>query len=1080
MQASAIRFTFYGPDRSVQTRRSTNNIVFVGSAANCEIRLPGLSAHHCLVSLDARGYHVQDLAGGIQVNGNPTASTILQDNDVLTVGQFAIRINMEWGLQPRQQQIRPVAAAAAPVVIPVQAKPPKKRSALRSCFVGCTGIFLLLGLVAFGLYVWWAQPSWMTKYYFWRPEPFHAEDEVPDPARQASQLKDEESRYENLQKQSRDFEGKKGMRLNGYVSKVVRANEGGRLITPEGASVDVPPGAIPHDAVIEFAPRVAPGNGQMTGGLTLLSDVYVIRVDGQEHTNFHAPVTVEIPAVTRMSGRDLPANQIVPLFWDGQQWQQYNSSVSVEPGKFRFRISHATDLTGGIKWVAGMAWDGVKWVGGVGQSAATGLSQVTGTSGEIASWYGAGRGWDAKYETTNFAIYYVSPTSTKYPSDRVPDDASYKLAGGRKPQAHPLYVIDVGTFLEFAHAHAKDLGLTPAKALVERHAVFLENLGGYGESPIGGPIYLDNDMSGLPGSVDWGEFLRTTCTHEYMHVLQDEYYTNVVGGNSQNSWIETSAESLSSLLRSKAATAEHPNPFMTTAFYTNAEPQFLQKPPEGEGKGVTDKVNAYAWAAFFEWMDTDGGHSGYTTAVLDQASSNFSFSGVLSSMEGAAGQGKSGATLADAFARFCQAYFHDDVTTGRIHSRSWWQDRANLRLMADANLKDLYFRMPVTSRNGPAYFYHSIQVKDLNHLTARYFFLDGQYMKNPVAGKVVLRFENVASEGAVVQVYRDTYENDLPTGSGPGPESITLKSGSEKSVIVDRFGDVYTASGKQTQTNRLNFVFLNSSISEDGRDFKLRAWLLLPPENVTFDRKKGENMYTVRWNESPLAAQDKTDSTVPFKGYNIYRRKLGERAWPSTPVNDKPVQDTKYEDHLTDTSDQEYSVTVIDDYDNESEKSLVLNDDPFVGDWGGSIRLTQGHLLDINKFSEEQKTMYKGIIEWVNELEGIAKLGIPVEFEIERADAQYWVKAKSIMGKQLAVDESDRTGPFERVSEHNLMWNPPRDGEDQPPPVYLRIQYPNVIEGDQNFETGAFSWHFDRKNPPEPSTPGPPAIVKSH
>jgi hypothetical protein len=1054
-----LEVTYYGSDGSVQQRSFTNNIVTIGSDPSCDLSLHSLAPVHCRIYLSTQGYYLEELSGRAQINQTPGPGFIKQD-DILYVGPHAIR----FGIRPDA-----VAVPPPPAVAKKEAKP-KKSHPFRSCLMGCFGIFFGFALIAFGIYIWWAQPSWATKYFFWRGEPYHATDEIPDPQRDAQTLAKDEQAFRNYQNQMQQLESQQGMGIGNLVQKEIKAGEGGTLETPQGARLEIPPGAIERDANVTFGPLVSPRTFQAKGDYILLTDVFSITVNGQNHYEFRRPVTLELPART---GSHPPDPSLVePLYWDGSKWVPFSTRVEVTPGSIRFPIAHATDVGAGIKSAAGWVWD--KSTGVLG-GAWNGFTQVTGTKAEIDSWIDSW-GWDGQYQSANFIVHFQKPGNTKHPMDIALADSAYPLAGGRKSSDVPLFAQDIATYLEFAHSKASSLGLKPATN--GPHHVFLRSIGAFAETQIGGPINIDNDFDGLPGQIDWGEFLKTTCAHEYFHVLQDEYWTTYGAGHYMSSWVETSAQTFGDLVRFKYARKEHPNPFLSTNFYLESQSNFLNSPMDDEEK-QSERLFSYSWASFFIWMETESGLEDVTKSVFEKSSANFDFSSIFTQLDSAIHEKKPGSNLSTEFKNFVDFYFHDDIWKNKLRSKNWWTDRAHTRALADADAKEMYFRYPSANGTGAPTYYRERKIKNLNHLTAQFYFEDASYMRNKVKSKIVVRFEDIKKDGAAVTLYSDDFQDELPAKQTQDKKEITLHSGKDEMILFDRIGYVYHSSGVEANPTRISMTFVNDSKEEEGRDFKLRSWILLPPENVVFDKVAqagGPAYYVVSWNSSPLNDELKKNSNTPFKGYNIYRRKVGEIEWPGTPINSTPYTGTPiYEDKaLPDQKDYEYALTVIDSYDQESEKSPLLSDDPFVGEWAGSIRLTQGHLVDFSSMTEEKRKDYESIIKLANELEGLAKMGIPMSFKIEREATLYHVRDLKLAGFESdSSEKEDSTDSFKKISEHVLMFQPePVDGKDVPP-VYLKVEFEDVMEGQYSGGGVTFSWSFKRNKKPEPQ-PNPP------
>ena len=67
--------------------------VMLGSAEQCDIRIPGSMPHHAEIRVSMAGYTVSDLGGGVRINGVAIEQHLMRHDDVLEVGpaRFAFR-----------------------------------------------------------------------------------------------------------------------------------------------------------------------------------------------------------------------------------------------------------------------------------------------------------------------------------------------------------------------------------------------------------------------------------------------------------------------------------------------------------------------------------------------------------------------------------------------------------------------------------------------------------------------------------------------------------------------------------------------------------------------------------------------------------------------------------------------------------------------------------------------------------------------------------------------------------------------------------------------------------------------------
>lgn len=974
---------------------------------------------------------------------------------------------------PQPQVPVPAPAQAAPGTQQPAPVPPKKKGC-NGCLVGCLIAAAAVGMILVIAYAWWADPPWLRRFEFWRAKPNNAAAELGGLGEEAKKLESDDQIVITSRQQVAEQNAAAHLRTASIVKQTVARSSGATLKTREGAKLTIRPRTFRKDVDVELAPRVTPSTAQRSAGYQIVSDVVTIRVDGQPHTTFDEPVTVELPVVmTQIDGTPIQLSDLTPMFWDETSdiWQPYGVPFQLEDNNvLRFSITHATDVTVGRKRKPGDKQGWLDWAaegiaaGGVGVVKA--IANIGGIRSELQPYAGWAPTWDGPYKTANFAIYYIDPKNTISPGDRVFADSEYPLARGRKSGDTPLQIIDVGEALESAHATAARVGLTPASSLTrERFTVFLQQGGAFGESPLGGPIYLDARMEGVDAECDWGEFLMTTAAHEYMHVLQDEYHNFWVGFPTSRAggWIETSAQALAEQVRYKGNEKAHPSPFMTTRHYINKEPGFISTGIDSEGSG--DKSSAYAWGTFFLWMENDGDVPGVTAKTLANKSNWTNVSRMPEVIADSIPQAKRGATFADRFDHFAQAYLHDDAWDNRMHTKAWWTDRANQAKLTNDYPSNAVFQHVAAGGKNPRYF-RSRTIAGLDRMTAQFQFYDAELIPvDDAPGKLIVRIKNVAKSGAALFVYRDEYEKNVPKGARTAPEQAQLEAGKETILEIKDYGTAPRCHAGHC-ANRVSLIVVNDKPDEDGLDATIDAWLLLPPESVMYDKRKspaGGSQYTVTWNPSPLEEQKRTESNTPFAGYNVYRRLAGTNAWPEAPLNRVPFTATNYEDTPPDAADYEYAMTVVDTDKRESEKSRIESTDPFVGEWSGSFRLKEGHLADTAAMTEEQKRDYAPLLKLVDKAEVFVKMiGIPVRFQLYRSDGRYRARFLSILGKPVDPKDSEAKGSFKRITEHNLLWEPEEKPEKPVPPVYFSLEYPDEIINTYTLEKLTLEWHFKR------------------
>lgn len=1030
--------------------------VWIGRVPENDIVLPSdrVSRRHARVVRTERGYEIvdNDSQNGILLGGVRVRSHVLKHGDIVVLGHDPFLFIDEPPPSASRQAPQP-QPVPAPSPVPAAAPPRRSGCGSKSCVLGCLGVPLAGLALLFGLYVWWARPPWIAKFMFWRKS-LQPQLELRASEEDVAHFAAQEKAFDEMRAARAAAARMSGLRTESYVRKTVTAKSGETFTTREGAVLRIPPNALARDAVVELAPRTTPSTPQLSGAWTLLSDVWVIRVDGREHSTFARPLTLEVPVALRSEeGRTVAPGALRALSWNGSSWEPHPARVQADGAKVRFEIRHASDtVVGTIKSAGKWVWDtGTDLGTKVGQ----GVSMITGTRSELEPWVGMTRfARYPAYRTKNFVIYYVPPGDKDNPNDAVAADTAYPLLNGRKPAEAPWFVIDIGTALEHARSNAGVVGVRPENLWAERITVLLEKTGAYGETPLGGPIYLDSAMNGVDPEVTWGEFVFTTATHEMMHVVQDEYFQYAEAGWN-SALIETTAEALSELLRYKTLPKQHPSPYLTIRNNLNRTPDFLSTPIDGEGRG--EKQAAYAWASFFIWAETEAGLQNFTSEVMKSKASFSGFASVPNTMASVVERLQPGQNLSTLFTRFASAYLHDDMRDAKFHSKTWWQGKS--LAMTGRQMQDVVFRRP-NVREDRSIYHFARTAEALDHLTARLDLFNAEHVRNDVPGKAYLRFHSVKQPGARVQVYTDRATRYQPDPQVPASAPQSVQVSSETIVEIPNFGNHPVEAPLRQPPNQISLVIVNDQPATDGLDFSYDAWLLLPPSNVQFDRMQGmvsSGGYQVNWDESPLAK-----SKEVFKGYNVYRRRLGDKEWDASPVNAAPLTQTRLEDWPQERVDHEYSATVVDAFGHESEKSLVESDDPFIGEWSGSLVLKEGSIVDASKWSDEEKQIWGWLIELLERGQVLLRMGVPLRFRLERYEGKYFFRPVRFL---VNIEDVDPLGHFIRATKHNLEFVPDskaNSGDEPLPTLYFSLEYPNEIHNTYRIGDATFEWRLTR------------------
>src|SRR5690606_3192139 len=81
------------PDAGKITHTVGLKPVLIGSAEQCDIRIPGSMPHHAEIRVSMAGYTVSDLGGGVRINGVAVEQHLMRHDDTLEIGpaRFAFR-----------------------------------------------------------------------------------------------------------------------------------------------------------------------------------------------------------------------------------------------------------------------------------------------------------------------------------------------------------------------------------------------------------------------------------------------------------------------------------------------------------------------------------------------------------------------------------------------------------------------------------------------------------------------------------------------------------------------------------------------------------------------------------------------------------------------------------------------------------------------------------------------------------------------------------------------------------------------------------------------------------------------------
>jgi hypothetical protein len=423
----------------------------------------------------------------------------------------------------------------------------------------------------------WLSPKWMERFQIWK-EPVLADRVVFLPA-------DEEDTAELPEPLPRVSQGPVLWREKAVRTEYTTTG-GATLTTVEGAVFSLPPGAVSREVEIEVVPVVNLPTKLIPESHIQVGPMHDLRIDGQDHWQFEQPISISLPYLTEMV-QQAPegATPVIATLVD-DVWEILPSEVNAAGGVVTAQTDHASIISTFIITTA---------IGSTLKFSQTGQGM----------WLCMTKHLDYTYKTKNFAIHY--DTSGEH---AVVPDTNYPITNGRSSGEHPLYVIDVGKYLEEMRAALPKVGMTVDEAgRGTRWDVFLLDLKAFGNAEIGGPILFDRELKipnrnpGAKGEIfpppDQYQYLvRKTCAHELMHVAQDDYYNWTNAGDAK-SWTETSAEYQAVRLLELLG-----YPDKMPYYYIKDEPSLLSIP--WYHAHLSEGDQEYAYAEFIQWLEKKG------------------------------------------------------------------------------------------------------------------------------------------------------------------------------------------------------------------------------------------------------------------------------------------------------------------------------------------------------------------------------------------------------------------------------------------------------------------------------------------
>lgn len=892
---------------------------------------------------------------------------------------------------------------------------------------GCLGFFWICGLLFFSIAsvasLFWLNPVWFDRMAFWRGKIYPTGQVIlPASESDAASLAQINSNAQPPPIKLWDEMA---------VQTSYSPQTGATVKTMEGATLEFGPNSIREAQTIRVVPVVHIPESMIQDRVIPLGPLHDIQIGSEEHYTFDRPVPMTIPFNPDRLPKDLGVQQIAIGTWEDGNWRVLPSRVDELNHTVTADLPHAS--------VEGLV---------VITAVAAGGTAIKFTETGSAIYEQMRLGLKQVYKTANFAIHYSTDVGLG-----VPPDNEYPLAKGRQAQEAPLYVIDIGSYLEEARAGLDQVGMHVGPGSPYRWDAFLVAMPNFGASDLGGPLMIDNDFKEkgtYPANYEYR--LRATTVHELIHVAQDDYF-NTFNAESARWWLESTAEYLANVFLQ-----QHGYPTPDINYYVQRETNLPATPID-----KAEELRPYAYAGFYRWLQE---HGVDMLAVIK---------GVNSSGQATAAQldrtisSVSGKTLSDLFLEFATDYYHNNLWSG-----AWVPfDVVN----KEHSTNDAFSTM-VRSVGGKAgsYFVYVERQVSLNHLSAQYFNLHADMMPEDKSAKVVIHIPKLGEGFSFAEAGGFYVPYSYPAPGQPAALlPITADSSEGPHTISAR---IVSPAAVPNDVNQISLIVGNNSASQDFPSVTVRRWLLIPPTTVTRTRRQ-EGGYHVSWQESEL--KQKAADTA-FKGYNVYRRKIGESEFPKTPLNDTPVREESYEDTPPDKEDYAYTVSVVDIFGNESALAPIDDKDPFQGAWEGKIYLVDGDFVEpimkavreaTNEDDSDNDKVRKSneeIRQILEQFQKIAKLGVPIRFQIGLEEGKYTLKPTHVFYKSVEADvakpgEMLRAGPTAIVSKEK-----PENGD----PLLLELHRPNEInqiyQGD--VDTGNEKIHYSlriavtREEPP--------------
>lgn len=859
----------------------------------------------------------------------------------------------------------------------------------KGCALGCLVIFLSLATFVLAGILLWRNPDWFDRLAFWRPRPYaHEVILVNDQAmRDAVAREDSDLLARAPRTQPEGVE----TLASAAVSSIYDLARGTRLTTSDGAVLEFPPGSLDGRVEVKLTPVT--GLPKANAG-PIAGPVYELTIGGREHADFNVPVRASLPYRPELF--DAGQQPAVGVFENGS-WRVLPSTVDAQNRIVSADLPHAS-LVG----LLNPAIPPIVWGPAIGAAAVIAYGWVKSPTERGAMWSTYYFNSEKK-NTQNFAIHYY-------------------LAG--ENATTQAFVDQLAGVLEQCRGKLDSVGMPVSAPILIRHKCFLVKLSSDGETSPGGPLFINAVLPALAGkdNVDPGRLVRATTAHELIHVAQEKYF-GVITAWRNRWWLEATAPYLADRFWKLEGS---PTDIAPTCYLNAGFGRLLKTPMD-----KTEEPDYYGYAALFRWLDRDQGNGFEIVRRVNQGGD-----ASLTAIDATARSVLGGQGLGEVFTRFAKDFYHDDLWSGDLMP-SLHRDNAPrhqaLKQTVEDNEKEFASVTRAAGKDTALINPWSTSVATrLPHLSAQAFVMNVESLTR--RGKLVVSFEMPDGPGPVhVYLATGTLGATLPSaGSNRGIQEVT-----QSPQIVE---GIKNPGG----IDRVTLLAVNPSLTEDRGAVRVERWLLVAPAFVESFRESGSNAWHVGWERSELA-----DAPQVFGGYNVYRRKVGEKDEAYQKIAEHRDQEF-YEDTAPDAEDYLYTVTVVDKLDNESEKAEVSGEDPFQGLWSGKVILEEGKIsepvmkwltgwLGADRDPSSQRLLDQ-VRNFLDAIEKLLKVGIPVDIRIAREQNRYFATTERIFFKAIPSGETERK-ELERVGALSLMAR----GEKDDPPAYLQLYRPDQI-----------------------------------